>query len=63
MQGWKNTVELSHTANHSLGKIRISLADIKALSLLFPLHHAQTNCAHFLPENPVMEGVFLLLSL
>lgn len=49
---------LSHTANPSLGKIIMSLADFKAISLLFPLHHAQTNWAHFFSENPVMEGFF-----
>lgn len=48
MKEWKSMVVLNRNVNPSLGIILISLADFKAVNLLFPLHKAQTNGSHFL---------------
>lgn len=48
MKEWKSMVVLNHNAIPSLGIILISLADFKAVNLLFPLYKAQINWSHFL---------------
>lgn len=48
MKEWESMVVLNHNANPSLGIILISLADLKAVHLLFPLHKAQASWSHFL---------------